>query len=111
MRERRELARHGGDIEVTETIRYPALRTAADDRWLRVVERIADAGPATSLGFGTEGGLFATALDASVVICGPGDIAVAHRPDEFVTLDQLLRCERFLCTLIDQICVDPATEG
>jgi acetylornithine deacetylase len=105
------LIAHGGNIEVTETIRYPALRTAADDRWLRVVERVADAGPATSLGFGTEGGLFAAALEASIVVCGPGDIAVAHRPDEYVTVDQLLRCERFLRTLVDQICVDATVEG
>jgi acetylornithine deacetylase len=109
--ERAALAEHGGSIDVTEITRYPALRTAADDPWLRVVERIADAGPATSIGYGTEGGLFAQALDASVVICGPGDIAVAHRPDEYVTVDQLLRCERFLCALVQQICVDPAAEG
>ena len=106
-RERHHLLAKGGDIEVTETIRYPALRTPADDPWLQVVERIADAGPSTSLGFGTEGGLFAGALGATIVICGPGDIAVAHRPDEHVTVDQLLRCERFLRTLVDQICVEP----
>src|SRR4051794_30344984 len=107
---RADLVRHGGDIQVTEMIRYPALRTAADDPWLQVVERVADAGPSTSLGFGTEGGLFAAALDASVVICGPGDIAVAHRPDEYVTVDQLLRCARFLSTLVDQVCVEPSAE-
>ena len=109
--ERAVLAEHGGSIDVSEITRYPALRTAADDPWLRIVERLADAGPATSIGFGTEGGLFAQALDASVVICGPGDIAVAHRPDEYVTVDQLLRCERFLCALVQQICVDPGAEG
>jgi len=109
-RERRQLLAHGGDVEVIEAIRYPALRTPSDDRWLRVVERIADAGPATPLGFGTEGGLFATALDSSIVICGPGDIAVAHRPDEYVTIDQLLRCERFLCSLVDHVCVESAVE-
>src|SRR3954447_26784636 len=109
-RERADLAVHGGDIEVIETLRYPALRTAADDPWLRLVERVADAGPSTSLGFGTEGGLFAATLDASVVICGPGDIAVAHRPDEYVTVDQLLRCARFLSTLVDQVCVEPSAE-
>jgi acetylornithine deacetylase len=96
---------------MTEITRYPALRTAADDPWLQLVERVADAGPATSIGYGTEGGLFAEAIDTSVVICGPGDIAVAHRPDEYVTVDQLLRCERFLCGLVQQICVDPAVEG
>jgi acetylornithine deacetylase len=110
-RERVALAEHGGSIDVTEITRYPALRTASDDQWLNVIERIADAGPATSISYGTEGGLFAAALDASVVICGPGDIAVAHRPDEYVTVDQLLRCERFLCGVVQQICVDPAAEG
>ena len=94
--------------------RSPAIRRFAPPRMIRgcdVVERIADAGPATSIGYGTEGGLFAEALDASVVICGPGDIAVAHRPDEYVTVDQLLRCERFFCALVQQICVDPVVEG
>ena len=110
-RERVALEDHGGSIEVTEITRYPALRTASDDPWLRIIERLADAGPATSISYGTEGGLFAAALDTSVVICGPGDIAVAHRPDEYVTVDQLLRCERFLCNLVQQICVDPTAEG
>jgi acetylornithine deacetylase len=109
-REASGLSEVGGSVGVIEITRYPALRTAADDAWLHVVERVADAGPATSLGFGTEGGLFAEALDTSVVICGPGDIAVAHRPDEYVSVDQLLRCERFLCALVQQICVDPAAE-
>jgi acetylornithine deacetylase len=105
-RQNAELVGQGASVELTEITRYPALRTPSDDPWLRVVERIADAGPATSIGYGTEGGLFAEALDVAVVICGPGDIAVAHRPDEYVTVDQLLRCERFLNGLVQQICVD-----
>jgi acetylornithine deacetylase len=95
-----------GSVELTEITRYPALRTPNDDPWLQVVERVADAGPATTIGYGTEGGLFAAALDVPVVICGPGDIAVAHRADEYVTVDQLLRCERFLAELVRQVCVD-----
>lgn len=109
--ERSALAEFGGSVELTEITRYPALRTSSTDPWLRLVERIADAGPATSIGYGTEGGLFAEALGVPVVICGPGDIAVAHRPDEHVTIDQLLRCERFLCALVQQVCVDAAAEG
>ena len=108
--ERAVLTAVGGSVDVTEITRYPALRTSSDDPWLGLIERIADAGPATSIGFGTEGGLFAAAIDAAVVICGPGDIAVAHRPDEYVTVDQLLRCERFLCSLVQQICVEPVAE-
>ena len=110
-RERSTLAEFGGSVELTEITRYPAMRTSSTDPWLRLVERIADAGPASSIGYGTEGGLFAEALHVPVVICGPGDIAVAHRPDEYVTIDQLLRCERFLCGLVQQVCVDAAAEG
>lgn len=110
-RERGVLSGHDGSVELAESTRYPALRTPSDDPWLRLVERIADAGPAGSIGFGTEGGLFAEALGVPVVVCGPGDIAVAHRPDEYVTVAQLLSCERFLCSLVQQICVEPAAEG
>ena len=110
-RERSRIAEQNGSVELSEIIRYPALRTSSADPWLHLVERIADAGPATAIGYGTEGGLFAEALGVPVVICGPGDIAVAHRPDEYVTVDQLLRCERFLCSLVQQICVDPLAES
>ncbi|MCB1405437.1 MAG: acetylornithine deacetylase [Rhodobacteraceae bacterium] len=41
--------------------------------------------------FGTEAGLFQQ-LGIDVVVCGPGSIAQAHKPDEFVTLAQLSQC-------------------
>ncbi len=41
--------------------------------------------------FGTEAGLFQQ-MGLSVVVCGPGSIRQAHKPDEFVTLDQLRSC-------------------
>jgi acetylornithine deacetylase len=110
-RERAGIAEQHGSIDVGEIIRYPALRTLSVDPWLALVERIADAGPATAIGYGTEGGLFAEALGVPVVICGPGDIAVAHRPDEYVTIEQLLRCERFLCSIVQQICVDASGDS
>jgi acetylornithine deacetylase len=49
----------------------------------------------TLVAFGTEAGLFHRA-GISTVVCGPGFIAQAHQPDEFVSLDQLARCEAFL---------------
>ncbi len=110
-RERSGIAEQQGTVELSEIIRYPALRTSSADPWLHLVERVADAGPAGVIGYGTEGGLFAEALRVPVVICGPGDIAVAHRPDEYVTVDQLLRCERLLYGLVQQICVDPPAES
>ncbi|MGZ4700093.1 MAG: acetylornithine deacetylase [Ilumatobacteraceae bacterium] len=110
-RERAGIAEQEGSVELNEIIRYPALRTSSADPWLHLVERAADAGPAGAIGYGTEGGLFAEALHVPVVICGPGDIAVAHRPDEYVSVDQLLRCERLLYSLVQQICADPLAES
>ncbi len=45
--------------------------------------------------FGTEAGLF-QAAGMSAVICGPGSISQAHKPDEFVALDQLAACMNML---------------
>ncbi len=35
------------------------------------------------------------------MICGPGDIAQAHRPNEFVALEQLAQCEAFMQRILD----------
>jgi acetylornithine deacetylase len=107
-RERALLAAVGGDVLMVRTIDYPALHTDENQALVHIVERIADAGAVTAIGYGTEGGLFAAALGVPVVICGPGDIGVAHGPDEFVSIEQLLRCDRFLSGLVDALCVDVA---
>lgn len=51
--------------------------------------------PAHDLPFGTEGGFFDEAGIATVV-CGPGTIAQAHQPDEWIAVEQLAECDRFL---------------
>ncbi|WP_417669216.1 acetylornithine deacetylase [Roseibium sp.] len=48
--------------------------------------------------FGTEAGLFQS-LGMSVVVCGPGSIAQAHQPDEYVSKDQLEDCLNMLSGL------------
>jgi acetylornithine deacetylase len=50
--------------------------------------------------YGTEAGLFQQ-MGMPAVICGPGDIAQAHRPNEFVALDQLAQCEAFMNGIIE----------
>jgi acetylornithine deacetylase len=49
--------------------------------------------------FGTEAGLYQNA-GIPTVVCGPGSIAEAHKANEFITLEQLARCELFLQSLI-----------
>jgi len=50
--------------------------------------------------FGTEAGAFQHA-GMSAVVFGPGDIAQAHQPDEFIAIDQLSLCVDFLVSLAD----------
>jgi acetylornithine deacetylase len=47
-----------------------------------------------------EAGLFQEA-SIPTVICGPGSIEVAHKPNEYVAIDQLRQCETFLRRLMD----------
>jgi acetylornithine deacetylase len=51
------------------------------------------------LAFGTEAGHFA-ARGIPAVVCGPGNIDVAHKPDEYVEPEQLERCAGFLRRLV-----------
>ncbi|MEY4173937.1 MAG: hypothetical protein RI900_1102 [Actinomycetota bacterium] len=94
----------GGGVDWEEITRYPAMRTDTSLPAYRLAVQVADNGPSIDLGFGTEGGLFAEALGVPVMICGPGDIGDAHRPDEFVSIDQLDRSMRFVAGLVERFC-------
>lgn len=52
--------------------------------------------------YGTEAGVFSDA-GIPTVVCGPGDIAQAHKADEFVALDQLAAGEAFLARLVESM--------
>ncbi|WP_436327061.1 acetylornithine deacetylase [Brevibacterium sp. FAM 27836] len=55
--------------------------------------------------YGTEAGLFSNA-GIPTVVCGPGDIAQAHAPDEFIELEQIAACESFIDSLIADLSTD-----
>lgn len=63
--------------------------------------------PAEAAAFGTEAP-FLRDMGLDVVVMGPGDIAQAHQPDEFLALDRLTPTVERLRRLIKQFCVDPA---
>ena len=83
-----------GHVRFETLASYPGLAGTEQDEPVAMAIRILGAEGARKVGFGTEAGLFAAA-GIPAVVCGPGDIAQAHKPDEFVTLDQLGRCEQF----------------
>jgi len=79
-----------------ETIcEIPSFLGSKDDAVTRLAQRLAHAAGTTLVAFGTEAGLFKNA-GIPTVVCGPGSIQQAHQPDEYVSLDQLARCEAFM---------------
>ncbi|MBB3769665.1 acetylornithine deacetylase [Angulomicrobium tetraedrale] len=84
------------DIVVETLSDYPGLDTQADSAALGFVSALADfREPPVTLAFGTEAGLYHAAGIATLV-CGPGDIARAHKADEWIGLDELAAACRMM---------------
>lgn len=81
------------DAEITtEVIGEVAGLIPMEDNAARdLISRLTGSNSADVVPFGTEAGLFQQ-MGLSVVVCGPGEIAQAHKPDEFVTRGQLAQC-------------------
>ncbi|WMS40752.1 acetylornithine deacetylase [Acuticoccus sp. MNP-M23] len=90
-------------IEITEGNRSPGLATAKTDAAVDFVKRLTGANGTIKVAYATEGGLFAEGLGAPVVVCGPGSMAQGHRPDEFITEDDLARCDTMLDALLERL--------
>jgi acetylornithine deacetylase len=79
-----------------ETIcEIPSFLGAADNPITKLAQRLSGEERTTLVAFGTEAGLFKNA-GIPTVVCGPGSIEQAHQPDEYVSLEQLARCELFM---------------
>lgn len=86
----------------TETSYLPGLDIASDSDLVTMVKSLAGANATGKVAFGTEAGLF-SGSGIPAVICGPGSIEQAHKPDEFVSLEQLALCVRFMDRLLDRV--------
>lgn len=82
---------------------YPALDTAPDAPASLLALSVAPSAVCRKVSFGTEAGLFARDLGIGTVVCGPGRIAQAHQPDEYVCVDQLRACDAMLDRLISRL--------
>ena len=89
------------DCEITEIARYPALPPEADDL-ARLLADWTGQSPRQSVSYGTEAGLF-HAAGIPAIVCGPGDIARAHRPDEYITAGELADCMRLFGKLAAEL--------
>lgn len=82
------VAAAGESVAVEWLSSYPALALDPGHSLVSLAERIAGRAPMGAVSFGTEAGLFQAAGIPSV-ICGPGDISRAHRPEEYLTESEL----------------------
>ncbi len=82
---------------MSQTVGLAASETDAIVQWAM---RLSNNHSVGKVSYGTEAGLFQK-MGVSSVICGPGDIAQAHTPNEFVSLEQLAQCEAFVNRIIE----------
>ncbi|MGE3294456.1 MAG: acetylornithine deacetylase [Geminicoccaceae bacterium] len=83
------------EIRFEEVLAYPGMSPPSDSRFTRLCRELTGTDRPTRVAFGTEGGCF-DARGIPSLVCGPGDIKVAHKPDEWIAVEQLERCDAFL---------------
>ncbi|SCK10362.1 acetylornithine deacetylase [Variovorax sp. HW608] len=96
-----------GSIEFSLISDAPGFDASEDAAITKLVRALTGDSERRKVAYGTEAGQFQQAGIPSVV-CGPGDIEQAHRANEFVSLQQLAECERFMSRVIESMTVGAA---
>jgi len=86
-------------LQTTLHAQYPGLTMDEESPAIRLARELTGANQVEAVAYGTEAGHFQS-YGIPAVICGPGSIEQAHRPDEFCALSELDACENFLRKVI-----------
>jgi len=90
-------------VQIVEENKYPGMDTGPESE-IAVLARAAAKNASTyKAGFGAEAGLFTEALGLDAVVCGPGSIDRAHKPDEFIMGKELDACDAFLDRMVARL--------
>jgi acetylornithine deacetylase len=89
------------NIEINEKINYPGLNISESISPVKQVKELLGNSSHKKVIFGTEGGLFKRELNLPTIICGPGSIDQAHKPDEFISIQQIEKGGTFIDKLIN----------
>ena len=90
------------DISFTPLSVIPTLDTDQDQDIARLARRLVGTDATHKVAYNCEAGLFHQA-GVPTIICGPGHIEQAHKPNEFVEVEQITRCEAFMLRLAEQL--------
>lgn len=93
----------GAGISTTTIAEVVGLEPMADNAAFRLIAALTGQNTSLSVPFGTEAGLFQS-LGMSAVVCGPGSIEQAHKPDEYIEISQLEQCLEMLSGLLTTLC-------
>ncbi len=81
---------------------FPGLDTDPGAAVVDLARRFSGSTECRKVAFGTEAGGF-DRIGVPAIVCGPGSIQQAHKPDEFIEASQLAACERFVDKLIEHL--------
>jgi acetylornithine deacetylase len=90
------------DITIEDIFDTPALDERSNTYLAQAIMPLCGHFTPGRVSFGTEAGILQE-IGVPTVVCGPGRIAVAHQPDEYVEIEQLEQCMRFLDVLADRL--------
>ncbi|MEO8938455.1 MAG: M20/M25/M40 family metallo-hydrolase, partial [Burkholderiaceae bacterium] len=90
------------DIRFQPLSAYPGLATPPDSEAAGLLALLSGSAEFGTVAFGSEGGLFSQ-VGIPTVVCGPGSMDQGHKPDEFVTVQQLNNCDAMLARLADHL--------
>jgi acetylornithine deacetylase len=86
------------DIRMFPLSAYPGLATPPDSEAARLLAMLSGSNEFGTVAFGTEGGLF-NEVGIPTIVCGPGSMDRGHKPDEFVSVEQMRACDAMLARL------------
>lgn len=86
-------------ITFSELSSYPGLATSLQSQAAEWVAQFCGSQEFGTVAFGTEGGLFDQA-GIPTVVCGPGSMEQGHKPDEFISVEQVQACDQMLARVV-----------
>ncbi|MGZ8267776.1 MAG: M20/M25/M40 family metallo-hydrolase, partial [Burkholderiales bacterium] len=89
-------------FEIAQLSEIPALDAGAETPIVGLVQELSGSTDIGKVSYGTEASQFQRA-GIPTVVCGPGSIDQAHKPNEYVTLEQVRQCEAFLRKLMERL--------
>ncbi len=93
------------DLVITTRSEIPGLAIGEDEALTRLGRSLSRRPGFGRVGYAAEAGLFQQ-IGIPSIICGPGSIEQAHKPNEWIALEQVAQCETFMDRLLEELSKD-----